>query len=87
MWWPSAGIPRQESIPSAGLPPAYHRMSRSPQHSTAERLARIAEIRRQIAVGTYETPEKLEAAIDAWLDSVFPSDAGSGETPPPGRPR
>jgi hypothetical protein len=32
------------------------------------RALRIAEIRRQIADGTYDTPERLEAAVDAYLD-------------------
>jgi len=31
---------------------------------------RIAEIKRQIADGVYETPEKLEKAMDAFLDST-----------------
>ncbi|WP_231615331.1 flagellar biosynthesis anti-sigma factor FlgM [Novipirellula artificiosorum] len=32
------------------------------------RIDRVAEIRRQIADGSYETPEKLEAALDRMLD-------------------
>ena len=32
------------------------------------RTDRVAEIRRQIAEGTYETPEKLDAALDRILD-------------------
>ncbi len=31
------------------------------------RRARLASIRRQIADGTYDTPEKLAAAVDAFL--------------------
>ena len=34
----------------------------------AERLARI---QREIAAGTYETPEKLEAAIDRMLGTTL----------------
>ncbi len=30
----------------------------------------VAEIRRQIAAGTYETPEKWEAALDRMLDRL-----------------
>jgi negative regulator of flagellin synthesis FlgM len=32
------------------------------------RIERVAEIRRQIASGSYETPEKLDAALDRLLD-------------------
>ena len=32
------------------------------------RIDRVADIRRQIADGSYETPEKLDAALDRFLD-------------------
>ena len=32
------------------------------------RIDRVAEIRRQIADGVYETPEKMDAALDKILD-------------------
>jgi len=32
------------------------------------RIDRVAELRRQIASGNYETPEKLDAALDRFLD-------------------
>jgi negative regulator of flagellin synthesis FlgM len=32
------------------------------------RLDRIADIRRQISAGTYETPEKLDVALNRLLD-------------------
>lgn len=32
------------------------------------RIERVAEIRRQIASGSYETAEKLDAALDRFLD-------------------
>ena len=32
------------------------------------RIDRVADIRRQIADGVYETPEKLDAALDKMLD-------------------
>lgn len=32
------------------------------------RVDRVADIRRQIASGTYDTPEKLDAALDKFLD-------------------
>ena len=34
------------------------------------RRARIKDIRHQIAAGTYETPDKIEAAVKAFLDSA-----------------
>ncbi|WP_153557729.1 flagellar biosynthesis anti-sigma factor FlgM [Roseimaritima sediminicola] len=34
------------------------------------RLERVAEIRRAIADGTYETPEKLDAAMSRLLDRL-----------------
>ncbi len=33
-----------------------------------ERRAVVARLRREIALGTYETPARLEAALDAFLD-------------------
>ncbi|MEL6105716.1 MAG: flagellar biosynthesis anti-sigma factor FlgM [Planctomycetota bacterium] len=32
------------------------------------RFERVAELRRQIADGTYDTPERLDAALDRFLD-------------------
>ena len=34
------------------------------------RIERVAELRRQIADGSYETPEKLDAALDRILDEL-----------------
>ena len=36
-------------------------------HDPQVRAARLAEIQAQIAAGTYETPEKLEAAVARML--------------------
>jgi negative regulator of flagellin synthesis FlgM len=35
------------------------------------RHERVEEIRRQIAAGVYETPEKLELALDRMLDELM----------------
>jgi negative regulator of flagellin synthesis FlgM len=35
------------------------------------RHERVDEIRRQIAAGSYETPEKLELALDRMLDELM----------------
>tara|TARA_R110002049_G_scaffold2750_8_gene22270 strand:- start:221138 stop:221452 length:315 start_codon:yes stop_codon:yes gene_type:complete len=34
------------------------------------RVDRVADIRRQIADGNYDTPEKLDAALDRFLDQL-----------------
>ena len=34
------------------------------------RHEKVQEIRRQIAAGTYETPEKLDSALDRLLDEL-----------------
>jgi hypothetical protein len=53
-------------------------MSRDPPVATdSARQRRIAEIRRQIAAGTYETPEKLEAAVESLLASLAGADEGA----------
>ena len=36
----------------------------------AIRYERVEEVRRQIAAGSYETPEKLELALDRLLDEL-----------------
>ena len=50
-----------------------------PAETVAEREARLAEIRRQVRAGTYETRERLSAAIDAILeDFADQPDGASG---------
>ncbi|WP_231612019.1 flagellar biosynthesis anti-sigma factor FlgM [Novipirellula galeiformis] len=34
------------------------------------RVDRVADLRRQIASGNYDTPEKLDAALDRMLDQL-----------------
>ena len=34
------------------------------------RTEKVAEIKKQIDAGTYETPEKLDAAVDALLEDL-----------------
>lgn len=41
-----------------------------PRDVQSERAARIAEIRRQIADGTYETDGKLDRAVHGLLDDL-----------------
>jgi hypothetical protein len=42
------------------------------------RAALVAEIRSQIAAGTYDTPEKWEAALDRLLDRLESQEARPG---------
>jgi hypothetical protein len=41
--------------------------SSKPPLTSAERLARIERIRREIAAGTYDSPEKFALALDQLL--------------------
>ena len=56
------------------------------------REERIAEIKKQIAAGTYETPEKLEQALEAFLQAhdFLPLEDSADplhEQDPPKRPK
>jgi|GEM_PF-6501729 len=48
--------------------------------TTTERQARLAEIRRRIQDGTYETEALLSAAVDVFL-AEFADDADGASTP------
>jgi hypothetical protein len=45
-------------------------LSATPMNVESERDARLAEIRQAIAAGVYETPERLEVAVDRLLDEL-----------------
>jgi len=48
----------------------------------ATRAARIARIKRQIAAGTYETPDRIDAAVESMLsDEQFSSGDSPAEFP------
>jgi len=44
--------------------------ARQPGEVSGIRQDRVNAIRAQIAAGTYETPEKLDAALDRLLDEI-----------------
>ncbi|MEM9587820.1 MAG: flagellar biosynthesis anti-sigma factor FlgM [Planctomycetota bacterium] len=45
--------------------------STSPVAGNGEiRLDRVADLRRQIAEGSYDTPERMDAALDRLLDQI-----------------
>jgi hypothetical protein len=58
-----------------------------PTHQSTARDLRLAEIRRQIAAGTYETPDKLSAALDAFLDQQSQDDQPDDLADKPKAPR
>jgi anti-sigma28 factor (negative regulator of flagellin synthesis) len=57
--------------PSAGdQPPSIPRAQRRLEALPEVRRALVAELRRRIADGTYEQPEKLQAAVECLLDDL-----------------
>ena len=46
------------------------RLAEESQNVSDARQARIGDIRAQIAAGTYETPDKLDAAMNRLLDEI-----------------
>ena len=58
-----AGIPRDQ-VEISPLGQMLDGISRLPEI----RHERVEEVRRQIAAGVYETPEKLELALDRLMD-------------------
>ena len=64
---------------------------RRPAETNLERQSRLAEIQRQIQAGTYETRDRLSAALDALLEDFAGQPDGasrisrleSGESEPP----
>ena len=67
---PSSAQPDQLDL-SSGAASVNRLDSTAPVAGGGEiRIDRVAEIRRQIADGSYETPEKLDAALDRLLDQI-----------------
>ena len=52
-----------------------------PNESTRERQDRLAQIRREVATGAYETPERLSAAVDELLADLE-GRVNSADAPP-----
>lgn len=60
-----AGVPRDQ-VEISPLGQMLDGISRLPEI----RHERVEEVRRQIAEGTYETPDKIELALDRLLDEL-----------------
>ncbi len=64
--------------PSAHFPPLHEGPKFAPtarsEPADPARAARLEEIRREIAAGTYLTPEKIEGAVDALLRDLAPEE-------------
>ncbi|MBC7783407.1 MAG: flagellar biosynthesis anti-sigma factor FlgM [Burkholderiales bacterium] len=74
-------IPKPEAAASSAAPAAPDRVDRLELSSVQSmlnqlktndvRIDKVNEIKAQIAAGTYETDEKLDAAADKLLDEVL----------------
>jgi hypothetical protein len=70
-WWRGMGAQTDQS---ADGPPAPKKSRAKRKQSTADakpiRTELVERIRKEIAAGTYDTPEKWEAALDSLLDRL-----------------
>ncbi len=62
--------PKCLSGPVSGSRDWWRQAAEPPPTEPPFRADLVAEIRRQIAAGTYDTPEKWEAALDRLLDRL-----------------
>jgi anti-sigma28 factor (negative regulator of flagellin synthesis) len=53
-------------------PKARKQAARIPEHGEV-RWELVARIRAEIATGTFETPERIEATVDALLEELAPA--------------
>lgn len=70
---PAAGKPSTSPVDQLDISSAAGEVNRLTGASSTEgtsdiRVDRVADIRRQIASGSYDTPEKMDAALDKFLD-------------------
>lgn len=64
-WWQETGKPSSSN--DSGLAKDRHRAERE---NAPIRFELVQRIRRQIADGTYDTPEKFEAALDEMFATL-----------------
>lgn len=75
-------VPGNQTKPSSSQPidqldlsseaESINRLAAGGESSTVEgiRFEKVADLRRQIAEGSYDTPDKLDAALDRLLDQI-----------------
>jgi len=69
-WWRGLDAP---ALPDEGVPADPIPRKRQPKPRKDARPIRtelVARVRQEIAAGTYDTPEKWEAALDCLLDRL-----------------
>jgi len=65
----SAGAPRTAApVDQLDLGNHVNRLASTAAPSGEVRVDRVADLRRQIASGSYETPEKMDIALSRFLD-------------------
>ena len=72
-WWNCPEFDSMEIMPnstSCRQPPARKRADRRPPPDAPIRTELVERIRKEIADGTYDTPDKFEAALDRLLDRL-----------------
>jgi negative regulator of flagellin synthesis FlgM len=77
---PTAGKPSAAPVDQLDLSSAARTASTSPTNRLQEssaiagggeiRVDRVADLRRQIAQGNYDTPEKMDMALEKFLDRL-----------------
>lgn len=77
-WWNCTEFDSMEIMPNPSSyrqPPARKRAERRPPPDAAIRTDLVERIRNEIANGTYDTPEKFEAALDRLLNRLEEKDS------------
>ncbi len=70
-WWQELG--RLDAIATPNTRQRARKCARqTTQRSSQIRTELVERVRREIAAGTYDTPQKWEAALDRLLDGLCP---------------
>jgi negative regulator of flagellin synthesis FlgM len=66
---PATSAPATQGVDSVDISPAAEAAVQAAEAGPV-RMELVNQIRAQIAAGTYETPDKLEIALDRLLDEI-----------------